>query len=86
MQRMREQARLQEELAKRKSMEEELKAQKQQQVPVAEGDLESLQRVTQQQKEKIERLEGVCVLHVCMSVCERGKERERASCTYSITN
>ena len=77
MQRMREQARLQEELAKRKSMEEELKAQKQQQAPVAEGDLESLQRVTQQQKEKIERLEGVCVSHVCMSMCERGKERER---------
>ena len=55
MQRMREQARLQEELAKRRSMEEELRAQKQQQTPVVEGDLESLQRVTQQQKEKIER-------------------------------
>ncbi len=58
-QRVRDQARLQEEMERRKNMEDDLRAQQQEEKPAMEGDvyeaLERLQRVEQQQREEIQR-------------------------------
>ncbi len=59
-QRVRNQARLQEETERQKNMEDDLRAQQQQEEkPAMEGDvyeaLERLQRVEQQQREEIQR-------------------------------
>ena len=63
-QRMRDQARFQEELDKRKGIEEQLRSQNQQeQKPTMEGGtLERLQRIEQQQREEIGRsIDGVTI-------------------------
>lgn len=58
-QRARDQARLQEEMERRRMMEDEMRAQQLQQQegqePAAEGDIERLQRIEQQQREEIQR-------------------------------
>lgn len=80
---MRDQARFQEEMDKRKSIEEQLRAEASQvrdEPPIPEGDLaqqvDRLQKIEQRQRQEIDRLEiwqHVCVqshLHLCVFVKE----------------